>query len=365
MRIGLIARADNSGLGMQTWEFYNHMRPSKTLVVDFSGHNGNKQYPERYPHDAVWCQGIPNVGTINEFLEDLDIVFVAEAPYNYYLYARAKELGVKTAVQYNYEFLDWLYPPYSDWPTPDMLIAPSRWHYEDVQRFCDERGIRHIYLHCPVNRVKLPFKKRDSFKTFLHVAGRAAAHDRNGTMAVIEAAKYVRSDAKILIHFQGQQGLGHQVTHTLDDYGAFIAEHNIKGNIIVRHEEIDNYQDIYHGGDVLLLPRRYGGNCLPLNEAISTGMPVLMPDISPNNQFLDRTWLMPAEKIGQFEPRTIIDIYGVHPKRIADKIDEFVSFTPEQCLAHNSIANTLAEKIDWDNLKRDYVEAFEALCKNQ
>jgi hypothetical protein len=75
-----------------------------------------------------------------------------------------------------------------------------------------------VYLHCPVNRVKLPFQRRDCYKTFLHVAGRAAAHDRNGTMTVIEAAKYLESNAQILIHFQGQQGVGHQVTHTLDDY---------------------------------------------------------------------------------------------------------------------------------------------------
>lgn len=363
MRLGLIARADNSGLGMQTWEFYNHMKPSKTLVVDMSGHNGNKVYPERYPDNAVWSNGLPNIGTINEFLEDLDVVFVAEAPYNYYLYARAKELGVKTAVQYNYEFFDWFMYPH--FPTPDMLIAPSKWHYEDVQAWAEPRGIQHVYLHCPINRHKLPFKKRDSFKTFLHVAGRAAAHDRNGTMTVIEAAKYLESNAQILLHFQGQQGVGHQVTHTLDDYNGVIAQNNTKGNIIVRHEEIDNYEDIYKGADALILPRRYGGNCLPLNEAISTGMPVIMPDISPNNQFIDATWLVPAAIVGQFEPRTVIDIYDVHPRALAAKIDEFAAMAPEQALAHNSIANTLAEQIDWDEMRKQYLDVLEGLCKNQ
>ena len=362
MRIGLVARADNSGLGMQTWEFYNHMKPSKTLVVDMSGHNGNKVYPERYP-DAMWCNGLPDIGTLNEFLDDLDVVFVAEAPYNYALYDLARQRGIKTAVQYNYEFFDWyMYPHF---PTPDMLIAPSQWHYQDVEAWASQRGIKHVYLHCPVNRIKLPFQKHDSFKTFLHVAGRAAAHDRNGTMTVIEAAKYCKSDAKILIHFQGQQGIGHQVTHTLDDYAAVIAEHNTKGNIIVRHEEIDNYQDIYHGADVLLLPRRYGGNCLPLNEAISCGMPVIMPNISPNNAFLDAMWLVDAEKVGEFTPRTTIDIYGVPPKRLADKIDQFALMDADQASAHNQIANTLAEKIDWAEMRRQYMEVLEALCKNQ
>lgn len=363
MRLGLIARADNSGLGMQTWEFYNHMRPSKTLVVDMSGHNGNKTYPERYPRDAVFTRGIPTIGDIDEFLQDLDVVFVAEAPYNYYLYSRARQLGVKTAVQYNYEFLDWF--KYPHFPLPDMLIAPSRWHYEDVDMWAKGLEIQHVYLHCPVNRAKCSFREIKQFKTFLHVAGRAAAHDRNGTMTVIEAAKYLQTDAKILLHFQGQQGIGHQVTHTLDDYNAVIAEHNIKGNIIVRHEEIDNYQDVYRDGDVLVLPRRYGGNCLPMNEALSIGMPVIMPNISPNNQFLDRTWLTPAEPIGKFEPRTVIDIYGTPPMLLAAKIDEFARMNEQQCLAHNSIANTLAEKIDWDELKRDYITTLESLCKGQ
>jgi hypothetical protein len=83
-------------------------------------------------------------------------VFVAEAPYNYYLYARAKELGVKTAVQYNYEFFDWFMYPH--FPMPDMLIAPSKWHYDEVEAWAKPRGIRHQYLHCPVNRIKLPFQ---------------------------------------------------------------------------------------------------------------------------------------------------------------------------------------------------------------
>lgn len=362
MRIGLIARADNSGLGIQTHEFYMHMKPSKTLVVDMSGHNGNRTYPERYGDDAVWSHGLPTVGAINEFLQDLDVVFVAEAPYNYYLYTRARELGVKTAVQYNYEFFDWFMYPH--FPMPDMLIAPSSWHYWEVDAWAKERGIRHTYLHCPVNRFKLPYKQRDSYKTFLHVAGRAAAHDRNGTITVIESAKYLESDAKILLHFQGQQGIGHQVTHTLDDYSWMIDQHNVKNNIIVRHEEIDNYQDVYKEGDALVLPRRYGGNCLPMNEALSTGMPVIMPDISPNDNFLDQSWLVPAQKTGQFEPRTVIDIYSVEPEWLADKIDQFAMMGAPRAAAHSGIADALAEKISWGEMRKKYLNALEDLCRN-
>jgi glycosyltransferase involved in cell wall biosynthesis len=360
MRLGLIARADNSGLGMQTWEFYKHMKPSKTLVIDFSGHNGNRQYPERYPSYAQWCYGIPNVGTINEFLQDLDVVFVAEAPYNYYLYHHAKELGVKVAVQYNYEFFDWF--KYPEYPTPDMLIAPSSWHYKEVDDWARQRGIQHVYLHCPVNRDKLKFRPIKQFKTFLHVAGRAAAHDRNGTLTVIKASKYLKSDAVIKVHFQGEQGIGHQVTHTFNDYYDVL---NREGGqqIIMQQTEYDDYADVYKDGDVLLLPRRYGGNCLPLNEALSCGMPVIMPDISPNNDWLEKQWLVPAQVVDQFEPRTVIDIYDVHPRVLAEKIDQLAWMDESRALAHNSIADTLAERIDWQVMHKQYLQALEELCR--
>lgn len=359
MRLGLIARADNSGLGVQTHNFYLHMRPDKTLVVDISELNGNKVYPERYPDKAVFVKGIPQKEDIDIFLQDLDVVFVAEAPYNYYLYDRARELGVKTAVQYNYEFLDWYAYPW--YPKPDMLIAPSKWHYEDVQKFCDENHIKHVYLHCPVDREKLPFTSNKDLSTFLHVAGRSAAFDRNGTETVINAAKFLKTDAKILIHFQGEQGLGHQATKSYADYLKLVLEQSNK-NITIEKLEFENYEQVYNRGDVMLLPRRYGGNCLPLNEALSVGMPVIMPDISPNNAWLPPNWLLPAEKISQFTPRTVIDIYGVRPELLAAKIDEMYSLSQTDAYDQTMVADALANQISWETMKPMYDKTFEELC---
>ena len=66
MRLGLIARCDQSGLGVQTHEFYRHMQPDKTLVIDV-GHLYNKtthcnkrSYPDRYPDATVYSDWTPN-----------------------------------------------------------------------------------------------------------------------------------------------------------------------------------------------------------------------------------------------------------------------------------------------------------------
>ena len=61
VRQGLIARADNSGLGTLSWEFARHLKPDKVLLVS----NGVFQtFPERFE----------NVVKEDEFFEDLDVV---------------------------------------------------------------------------------------------------------------------------------------------------------------------------------------------------------------------------------------------------------------------------------------------------
>lgn len=347
MRLGLVARADNTGLGIQTWEFYKHMKPDKTMVVDISHLNGNINHFERYP-DAQVVKGFPKSHNINEFLQDLDVVFVAESPYNYWLYERARELGVKVAVQYNYEFFDWYSHP--NLPTPDMLIAPSRWHYEQIEEFAQARHIKHQYLHCPVNRELLPFDVKTQAKKFLHIAGKPAAFDRNGTESVIDAVEHINEDVDIYITVQSPQyiadwmkrGKGNPKLHFTDTF------------------TLADYSQIYKDMDAVLLPRRYGGNCLPLNEALSTGLPVIMTDVSPNNQWLPPNWLVPAQKVGEFKPRMIVDIYGVNPLLLAEKIDELAS--DDSYSDQSMIADAIAKQIDWKVMEPMYREALEALC---
>ncbi|MGW8178315.1 MAG: hypothetical protein ACWGQW_06055 [bacterium] len=49
MRVGLIARADKTGLGIQTYEFYKQMNPDKVMVVDLSHCSGQSPDMSLYP----------------------------------------------------------------------------------------------------------------------------------------------------------------------------------------------------------------------------------------------------------------------------------------------------------------------------
>ena len=43
MRLGIIARRDNTGLGYQTKDYYDHLKPVKTMVIDLSKLNARIQ----------------------------------------------------------------------------------------------------------------------------------------------------------------------------------------------------------------------------------------------------------------------------------------------------------------------------------
>lgn len=319
---GLIAVATKSGLGYQTKDYYEHLNPDRTLVVDISAHNGMEQNYHWYP-DALVSVGFPRPDVIRNFLYGLRTVLTAETPYNYDLYAIAREMGVKTVCVVNYEFFDWF--KYPDYPTPDVIVSPSSWHSSEIEEFCKSRGIKYYQIHHPVDRQRFPFRLRTT-KKFLHIAGNPATFDRNGTwdaMNAIPDGNVVTQNEELARHLRMKYR--HSSVWT----------------------KVEDPNFMYNLGDVLVFPRRYGGNCLPLNEALSSGMPVIMPDIEPN-RILPEEWLVPAEVTGSFEPRTKIDLYSVDPEALREKVEWFKNCQIE---TESIKADEIAQTISWEALK--------------
>jgi glycosyltransferase involved in cell wall biosynthesis len=372
MKLGLWgARMDNSGLGMQTWEFYNAMKPAKTLVVDISMLEKTparvmKQYPERYIGkkatevnndplpNVTFVHGIPNDNDIREFLQGLDVVFVAESAYNFNFYRIAREMGVKTAVQYNYEFFDWVEGSIWSANPPDLFIAPSTWHYDDVSKRCADfkkkgLNVNHVYLHCPVNRDKIERRFIDSAMNFVHIAGRPAEHDRNGTYTFLQAVKASEGKIRGIVYTQDDD-LKHEINI---NYPSLTVKYNTT-----------NYADMYKKGSVLVLPRKYGGNCLPMNEALAAGMPVIMSKLSPQIDFLPDRWLVEATETDvHFAPRFNIPVYECDPAALLFRMLWFSSLSNQGMKDQVEMADSLAESISWKEMKPKYEEVLEALCK--
>jgi len=340
MRIGLLAYSTDTGLGNQTYEFYKHMKPAKTLLVDLSSLNGMETHHDRFP-DAQIVQGIPDCNAMQWLVEGVDLIFVCETPLNYCLMEKAKAAGVPVVLQYNYEFLDYLQRP--NLIPPAVLAAPSWWNKEDVIA----RNIAPVVdLTVPVNDERIRPREITVCRKMMHIAGKQAHMDRNGTLAFIQAAEKCGNKFQYVIYAQ-----------QLDERTRRAIERASVDIQLI--ENIENYEDMYAEGDVLVLPRRYGGLCLPMNEALAAGIPVIMPDISPNDQRLPKQWLVKANKADQFMARTMIDVYSVDPNFLAFKMCEFADETFMRW--SNQEAIELGKGISWKQQKPIYDQTFEMI----
>jgi len=348
----LIARADATGLGIQTHEFYKHMEPDKVLVVNLEHCNGRKTNPGLYPG----CQVLeytpypetdlhrePNPDTrrkIDNFLNNIDVLFTCETPYDYYLFTEARARGVKTVLQYNFELLDYQLDPRL--PKPDLLVAPSLWRFNDVK-------IRNkVFLPVPVNEDLFPRRSWDKpvVDNWIHIGGNPAMEDRNGTRTVIAAWGQV-PNARLTITTPSP---------------SFKSNHR---NVSFMRGVYENYWELYpEHVDAFIMPRKFGGLCLPLNEALSMGMPTVMSDLDPQKDFLVHEGLIPATFTKSVMTKTMIDVYDVNHQEVARMVnrlaedDELVADMRER-------SEYLAARISWQNLKPLYERTFQAVLDGE
>lgn len=345
MKIGLLAFTTKTGLGIQTQNFYRHMQPHKTLVVDLSKFNNMPTNHAMMP-DAMVVKGIPDCAAMDWLSDDVDIIFVCETPLNYCLFEKAKAKGVPTVLQYNYEFLDYLNQPKLAPPT--VLAAPTIWHKKDVERL----GIAPVLdLPVPSEVSDIVSREINECRTIIHVAGRQAIHDRNGTKIFLQAALKCGNKFKYKIYVQS--------VDAETDRMMLDVQKQVDLEIVY---DIENYVDMYKDGDVLVIPRRYGGLCLPMQEALAAGIPVIMPDVEPNYQRLPKDWLVKADRTRSFMTRTQIDIFEADPNHVAFKMCQFAD--NEFMRWSNKEALDIGKGLKWETLKAYYQTVFEQILQS-
>lgn len=321
----MIVRADKSGLGYQTRALAYMLRPEKIMLIDSSSFNQSKQHPEWYDgFSGIVVKGFPSIREKLAFLQGVTSILTCEIPYGYDLFALAEQRGIKTYLQYNYEFFDYLLHP--QWPRPTMFLSSSYWHFEEVK----EQFPNTIYLPTPIYHEEFSSARdinlaRSGRRRFLHIVGKQAVHDRNGTLSLLEALKCSTADFELVIKSQKPLDL------TCDDRRVTFDCH-----------DLDDQAELYSGFDALIMPRRYGGQCLPMCEALMSCLPVLMTDVSPNNRVLPSEWLVPVVRTGEFMTRTMIDIFSAEPGRLGARLDEWAQMDDSKLNAAKADAFELA-----------------------
>ena len=248
MNLCIVARADLTGLGIQSRNWVRLLNPYKTIVINSQSFNGNEQHFEWYKRpNAYRVDGFIKQHEINPILNNVDVLLTFEIPYNYSLIAEARSRGIKTVIQNNWEFTDYLMQPHL--PLPDLLVNHSYWHLEDQKRmwpqiteYCATPLFLEDYESIYTQNISRNAKKR-----FLHIAGRKTYEDRNGTQDLIAAIKMIPSkyDFELVIKTQSTE----------------VNDANDPRVVVDRSSPVDE-KELYRDFDAVIMPRRYGGACL-------------------------------------------------------------------------------------------------------
>jgi hypothetical protein len=178
-------------------------------------------------------------------------------------------------------------------------------------------------------------------KRILHIAGKAAANDRNGTNSILDMMKYSKADFELVIKSQTP-----------------INTKRLDSRITVEIDNVKHRQDMYTGFDGMILPRRYAGLCLPMNEALLSGLPVFMTDISPNNLILPKEWLTVSEELGVMRLAAPVIYYDVNAQKLAEKIDAYVNLNDKTSIKQQAF-NIGYKSFSPNVLKSKYLDILE------
>jgi glycosyltransferase involved in cell wall biosynthesis len=178
---------------------------------------------------------------------------------------------------------------------------------------------------------------RTGRRRLLHIVGKPAAGDRNGTMLLMYAMQRSRADFELVVKSQTP------------------LEPIIKDKRITWDSSAPNDQwRLYAGFDALIMPRRYGGLCLPCNEGLTSGLPVIMSNVSPNSELLPADWLVPGAFNGGFTARVPIPYFNANIAVLARKLDEWAAMPNDQLERHKTRALELAQQFHPDVLRPQY-----------
>jgi glycosyltransferase involved in cell wall biosynthesis len=342
MTFGIIARCDNTGLGNQTRDLVRMLNPDRILLVNSTKFNNNKQYPEWYDgYNVTMTNGFPTKQEVAIFMDGLNSVLTCETFYHPHFINLAQRRKVKTLMQYNYEFLDHLNKP--DMPLPTYMISPSYWKVDEtIAKFGNDTKVVHIPPPIYVDDFKSVRENNMSkdHKRILHIGGKAASQDRNGTQTVIDMLRHSKADYELVIRSQSELNINYKDSRLTVEVG-----------------NIDSRSEMYNGFDAMVMPRRYAGLCLPMNEALVSGLPVFMTDISPNSQILPSDWLVSSSKVSTLMTRVKLDVYEADVRELAKKIDRYVD--SDKRLQKEKALTIGFENFDPSILKDQYLQILE------
>ncbi len=271
MKLGIVCRADDRGLGMLGWAAYRNLQPERALVIDMGTiARGFVQHFDRYPGERIVTfdgHELPEL-EVRAWLAGLDVVLMYETAYDWRMIRWADDMGVATIVMVMPEFHKHGNEPL---PFPTQFWAPTTWRLDLLPPGTP-------VVPVPVEDDVFPLTPAGTGDRLqvVHVAGHRAAGDRNGTLQLLTAAQMVRQPMDIRVLCQDER----------------LPQVRLRTPGVTLKMEpggVKDRRDLYAGSQLMVLPRRYGGLCLARGSLVRMGDGTRRPieDVQPGEWVRD------------------------------------------------------------------------------
>lgn len=332
--LAMMVRADNGGLGVQTWEIARHIRPDRVLIVDVHPRRGDVFLPERYDDIAEWKITTNPVAPddLAWLTEDADTLFSSET---FYLSDELPPHTTQLVLLANPELF---MPHYADLAQTGAIkvFAPTEWERRRL-------GANQLLLQ-PVARDLIAYRPRSGpARNFVHISA-GAMLDRNGTDLVGDACA-LYDGPPITMHVAGP----HRPERTI----------RTRACTVVPLDDVTDYWDRWnaHEFDVLVQPRRYGGLSLLVQEAAAAGIPAITLDRFPESSW-PQTYRVPCTPGDQARMKGgMFRVAQADPRHVAEAMAALATVDISTMSAD---ADRYAESTSWATL----LPAWNAALRN-
>lgn len=348
LRLGLIARCETArGLAIQSKGIFDALDFAKVLLVRVQAHKRDcDEAPEWYPNaQHVTYDHLSHTLPQEEvmaWLEGLDVVFSVETTYDWRLPDWARSMRVRTVIQGNPEFYRHDQPDYAHQAQPDCWWWPTTWR---LDRLPPGRVVP-----VPMPDIE-PTAKVGGVPRFLHVVGKRAFEDRNGTDIVINALRSIEEPCDFTIN-----GFGWELPE-------ITLPLNSPVRLSVERAGVQDRWSMYRDQSLLVLPRRYGGLCLDAKTPIdlADGLRIPIAAVLPGDLIRD---LGGATRVTAKQCRTVPETVSIKARG-----PEIVSSTDHRHMVADrpliaALAETKASEVrpgQWVFIARPQPEGIESV----
>jgi glycosyltransferase involved in cell wall biosynthesis len=341
-RLGIIAYANNSGLGVVAASFRKHLPLDSQFIIR---HPIKGTYDIDIPHTFGDIEATED--QLNEYLDMCkpEVVIILETPFNFNFFKILYDRGIRVILV----------------PMIDSIAAEKFIPYEKYidlvinftkvgQKIYTERwaggGINGAHIPYPIDTEYFcPLGEKIEY-TFAHNEGFGGAGFRKSTDLVFttfQQLSHKYKDITMLVNSQcGEQ------------------EHSQLRNVervTIQRKDLPEAIDSYRNGKICVFPSRREGLGLPILEAMSCGLPVITTDAPPMNEWFPEDYPLLVKVQCQTDlPYGDVPMYTPSAFDLMKKM-EFAYNNPklmEQIGETNRII--IQEKFSWTVLRDTYLE---------